>query len=57
MTTRRAPLREAPPLPVDWHIVQRRRDFGPPRIDALGRAALFVIVALACTYLAGWLLS
>lgn len=56
--TRHEPPDRMPPLPLDWHVVQRpRRDFGPPRLDALGRAALFVFAALACTYLVAWLAS
>lgn len=50
--------RNAPPLPVDWHIPrQRRRDYGPPRLGALGRAALFVVAAMAGSYLVAWWLA
>lgn len=56
--TRHESPRRCPPLPLDWHVPQRhRRDFGPPRLDALGRATLFVLAALACTYLVAWLAS
>lgn len=50
--------RNAPPLPIDWHIPrQRRRDYGPPRLGALGRAALFVAAAMAGSYLVAYLFA
>lgn len=55
MTIRHLPPHSAPRLPVDWRPA--RRDLGPPRLDAIGRAALFVGAMLAGSYAVGWLVG